>query len=56
MQQADILLARGEEMGRFNMGSTVILLFAGQRVEWEDTLHSEQALRMGQALGALRGR
>lgn len=55
MRQSGIALARGEEMGRFNMGSTVILLFGRQRVEWQESLHSEQALRMGQALGTLRG-
>lgn len=46
-----IELQRGTEMGRFNMGSTVILLFAKDRAKWLDALQAEQALRMGQALG-----
>lgn len=46
-----IELQRGAEMGRFNMGSTVILLFGENRVRWDDRLSAEQPLRMGQALG-----
>lgn len=48
---AGVELARGAEMGRFNMGSTVILLFADNAIDWLDTLQAEQPLRMGQALG-----
>ena len=44
-------LARGEEMGRFNMGSTVILLFAPQAMSWSTQLNAETTVRMGQALG-----
>jgi phosphatidylserine decarboxylase len=51
MQQSGIELARGAEMGRFNMGSTVILLLGRNRVNWLDGLRAEQPLRMGQALG-----
>ena len=53
-QQADIELSRGEEMGRFNMGSTVILLFGKNRVRWLDGLQAEQAVQMGQALGSVQ--
>ena len=38
--------AKGDEMGRFNMGSTVILLTTA-RVEWSTELRPEQTLRMG---------
>jgi phosphatidylserine decarboxylase len=51
-----IALARGAEMGRFNMGSTVILLFGRRRVDWLDGLQTQQRLRMGQAIGQLQGR
>jgi len=44
-------LPRGAEMGRFNMGSTVILLFADKRVEWQQGLRAEQPVQMGQPLG-----
>ena len=48
-------LAKGEEMGRFNMGSTVILLFQHDRVRWAQGLATDQAVRMGQALGRISG-
>lgn len=44
-------LQRGEEMGRFNMGSTVILLYGADMVEWDDSLQAGQPLLMGQAIG-----
>lgn len=46
-----IELARGDEMGRFNMGSTVILLFPPGCVEWRDDLRAGDPLLLGQALG-----
>jgi phosphatidylserine decarboxylase len=50
-QEAGITLERGAEMGRFNMGSTVILLFADKRVDWQQGLRAEQPVQMGQRLG-----
>lgn len=44
-------LARGEELGRFNMGSTVIVLFGPGQMRWCEDLTAEQPVRMGQALG-----
>ncbi|MGD2076612.1 MAG: archaetidylserine decarboxylase [Gammaproteobacteria bacterium] len=49
-----VALERGAELGRFNMGSTVILLFAPERVGWRQDLRAEQIVRMGQALGVRR--
>lgn len=46
-------LTKGEEMGRFNMGSTVIVLFAPGAVAWAESLAPEAAVRMGQAIGQL---
>jgi phosphatidylserine decarboxylase len=49
-------LAAGEELGRFNMGSTVILLLApGAAVEWEPGLAPGGPVRMGQPLGLVSG-
>jgi len=45
-----IELQRGEEMGRFNMGSTVILLYGADRVEWDDSLQAGQSLQLGQII------
>lgn len=49
-----VTLQRGAEMGRFNMGSTVILLTAPGMVRWNHDLQPGQALRMGESLGTLR--
>ena len=43
--------AKGEEMGRFNMGSTVILLFEQGRMKWSTALHSGTKVQMGQLIG-----
>ncbi len=44
-------LAAGEEMGRFYLGSTVVLLFEPGRVAWCDGLKAGDPVRMGQAIG-----
>jgi phosphatidylserine decarboxylase len=44
-------LAAGDEMGRFYLGSTVVLLFEPGRVEWLESLKPGDPLRMGQAIG-----
>ncbi len=46
-----IPVARGDELGRFNLGSTVILLFEEGRVAWE--LEPGQPVRVGQRIGTL---
>jgi phosphatidylserine decarboxylase len=45
-----VQLLRGAEMGRFNMGSTVIVLSAGQRLRWHEALAPQTTVRMGQCL------
>ena len=40
---------KGGELGRFEMGSTVILLFEPGRVKWDDSLQPEAVVRMGGA-------
>ncbi|NEX21608.1 phosphatidylserine decarboxylase [Thiorhodococcus mannitoliphagus] len=46
-----IRLEAGDEMGRFNLGSTVILLFPPNRVQWEPGLVAGQKVQLGQRLG-----
>lgn len=41
---------KGEEMGRFNMGSTVILLTT-DKVKWSQLLKPQQTLKMGELIG-----
>jgi len=47
--------ARGAELGRFNMGSTVILLLPAGSVDWDATRRPGSAVEVGMALGRLRG-
>ncbi len=46
-----IVLDRGTEMGRFNMGSTVIVLLPDGRAPWMPQLQAQSTVRVGQALG-----
>ena len=46
--------ARGEELGRFNMGSTVILLFPENSIEWNPSFVPGRVVRMGETLGRQR--
>lgn len=49
-----ISLQKGEEMGRFNMGSTVILLFENQQLEWNKQFTESTPIKLGQALGEFK--
>jgi phosphatidylserine decarboxylase len=44
-------LRRGDEMGRFNMGSTVILLFAPGGVAWDPDIVTGRVVRLGERIG-----
>lgn len=48
---APVHLDKGAEMGRFKLGSTVVLLFAKGRLRWRDDLRADLPLRMGERLG-----
>jgi len=49
-----IELQRGDEMGRFNMGSTVILLFAKDAINWHENLTATDTVRTGQCLSSAK--
>ncbi len=40
-------LNKGSEMGRFNMGSTVIVLWSAQNMKWNDDFIVGESIRMG---------
>jgi phosphatidylserine decarboxylase len=42
--------AKGAELGRFNMGSTVVLLFQRDCVTWQNTIVPQAIVRLGQVL------
>jgi phosphatidylserine decarboxylase len=46
-------LGAGDELGRFEMGSTVVLLFPPGTVEW--AVEAGQGVRYGERIGRLRG-
>lgn len=46
----DVTLNRGDEMGRFNLGSTVIVL-ATEKFQWHANIVAEAEIKLGQALG-----
>lgn len=48
-----VYLERGAEMGRFKMGSTIIVLFGKDAVEWGRFAPGE-VMRMGAPLGRAR--
>lgn len=52
-QANPITLEKGEEMGRFNMGSTVILLFPENKMNWIDELTPDATVIMGQEVATL---
>ncbi len=46
-----ICLQRGEEMGSFQFGSTVIVLFGQEKVTWSEKLNSGSIVKMGERIG-----
>lgn len=52
--RAPIHLAKGAEMGRFKLGSTVILLFGPDQVRWAEELKALSPVCMGESLGQTR--
>lgn len=51
--RAPLRLERGAELGRFNMGSTVILLLPPGAAEWMPALQAGSPVRVGQTLARL---
>ncbi len=48
---APVSLRKGDEMGRFLLGSTVVMLFPGGAIEFVAGWSPERAVRMGEAMG-----
>lgn len=45
----------GEEMGRFNMGSTIIVLFGKDKAQWLDEFKADKEVKLGELIGRLIG-
>lgn len=46
-----ITLKKGGEMGRFNMGSTIIVLFGKDKVVWDGQFKADQLVKLGETVG-----
>jgi phosphatidylserine decarboxylase len=46
--------AKGDELGRFNMGSTIVLLFERNRIAWDSALTPGATVELGRAIGRIR--
>ncbi len=53
--QRPVELKKGEEMGRFNMGSTMIVVFGQNSVEWSHLMKEGQTVRIGESIGSWGG-
>lgn len=49
-----VVIEKGAELGRFMLGSTVVMLFPEGACDWEAGLGAESPVRMGQPLGKVR--
>ena len=45
----------GEEMGRFNMGSTIIVLFGKDKAKWDAELKADKTVKLGELIGRVIG-
>jgi phosphatidylserine decarboxylase len=52
-QGRGVQLEKGAEAGRFNMGSTVVLVFEPGQMQWDKHMLSGATVRMGQRIGQL---
>ena len=55
-EPGSVKLDRGDEMGRFHMGSTVVVLFGSGQLRWsEDKMKRDGRIRMGEAMAFVDG-
>lgn len=52
---APVSFLKGDEMGRFKMGSTAIILFGKDVVEWDSNLRTLSDVTMGMKIGTVSG-
>lgn len=45
------ILEKGAEMGRFNMGSTIIVLFGKDKAAWNESLTAGKSVKLGESIG-----
>ena len=47
----DLQLEKGDELGRFYLGSTAVVLFEPNKINWDDAFKANSTVVMGEALG-----
>ena len=45
------IIEKGKEMGRFNMGSTIIVLFGKDKVQWNSEFTAGKKVNLGESIG-----
>lgn len=51
LNQHDLFLEKGAELGRFYLGSTAVILFEENKMQWDAAFTANSAVVMGEALG-----
>lgn len=51
LNQHQVLLQKGAELGRFYLGSTAIVLFEQDKMAWDEKFKANSVVNMGEALG-----
>ncbi|HEM7157190.1 TPA: phosphatidylserine decarboxylase [Acinetobacter baumannii] len=51
LQHHELKLEKGAELGRFYLGSTAIILFEKDKIEWEKRFKAESVVVMGERMG-----
>lgn len=54
VEEESVTLKKGDEMGRFKLGSTVVMLFPKDRIEWEKGMKPYAPTEMGSALASIK--
>ena len=50
----DLSFDKGEEIGRFKFGSTVILLFQKDKIDWQDSFFPQAPVQMGEKIASCK--
>lgn len=53
LQKHQLALAKGDELGRFYLGSTAIVLFEPNAMHWDAQFKAESVVNMGERLGVI---
>ncbi|ENU99922.1 MULTISPECIES: archaetidylserine decarboxylase [Acinetobacter] len=51
LNQHNLFLAKGAELGRFYLGSTAVILFEENKMQWDEKFKANSTVLMGEALG-----